>query len=621
MQDEQEGATALLGRLKHIGVRLAAEDGDLRISAPPGVLNDDLRERIRLHKAKLMELLQHSSGDHGSPDIYRAARDRSVLSPLQERFWLLEKIEAIGAANNVPMMMRLKGRLDQGALEQSLGAIVERHETLRTRIRSERGKPFQIIEPTLDSAWLHCVDLSSQSRDSRAAAVQERVDIVLRTPFDLGRGALIRVEIVKLAEREHLLLVAIHHLVSDGWSMNLFISELEIIYNALVRGLPPSLPALPVQYADYSAWEKRQQDSPARKQHLGYWRHKLRHAPARMDVPPDRPRPDVQNFLGSSFRFTYPAELLAGLKKLSQQNGATLFMTLLATLQALLGRLCGQDDVLVGSPITSRPLPELEKLIGFFVNTLAFRADLSGDPTFRTLLTQVKETAIEAYAHRDVPFEAIVAAIRPVPDRSRSVLQVMLSLHNEPHRQPQFEGLSASLDVIQTPTTKSDLSFNFHEGDAELVGRIEYATGLFDETTIQWLAEKYGEWLQAIVQRPDCTLSQMPPATRRSGESSPSISCRVAAPDADQPKDGDLGTDLATVEAILAGVWAEALDLPSVHPGDNFFALGGQSIVGLQVISRIFETTGVDLPVRVLFETSSLREMATYVAREWAPVA
>ena len=718
-------AAAVLRHLAAARIELTVQGTDLRVSAPKGALSDADRSQIREHKSALIQLLQDQAGSETSA-IARTSRDRPGLSPLQERFWLLEKIESIGAANNVPIVLRFEGEVDRGALVRSLQTVIERHEALRTRIGTEAGQSFQIIEATLDPAWLGYADLSSLSEDACDAAAAERIEAVLQAPFDLDAGPLIRGELIELKPTECLLLIAIHHLITDGWSMDLFVAELRALYNADVAGEPCPLPPLSVQYADYAVWARQQMESPAILKQLEYWQEHLRDAPATLDVPTDFPRPAVQSFRGASFRFAYPNELLGALKGLAGREGATLYIILLAALQAFLGRLARQDDVIVGSPITNRPLPELEKLIGFFVNTLAFRADLAGAPSFHALLEQVKRVAIQAYANQDVPFEALVAAVRPIRDRSRSVLQVMLSLHNEPHRQPQFTGLSAHVDFVQTATAKSDLSFNFRETADGLLGRIEYATDLFTEASIQDIASRFKLFLQGIVADPDTPITRLPVTTdderrqliewgavdrvlhadrRIEGQPLQKLVGAVAAPPQAQlerayvlgpdlqllppswpgeiylewapsaaspdPADpqwlaspfhpgrwlsrsgavaawqpggrlnlmtqdgnsgpvpdgpatpGDQGSNAleTPMEEMLARLWAEALQLEQVKPSDNFFTLGGHSIMGIEMIAQIFEQTGTAVPVKILFETQSLREMAAYVEREMEPSA
>lgn len=750
IEDDLNEAAKLLNRLTMEGIGVQVEDEDLRVSAPKRALDDELRSHIRSHKSAIIQLLKSRDSQENAL-MPRASRDRPCLSPLQERFWLLEKIEAVGAANNVPMMLRFKGNLDRQALARSLFAIVGRHEVLRTRIETEGGQPFQVIEPSLHPDWLRTSDLSGLQGEALETAVSEHVRTALWTSFDLEAGALIRTDLIKLAHDEHLLLVAMHHLVSDGWSMDVFVSELETFYNAFsprgqssVVPLPPLapsdpltplapvalqyLPPLGLQYADYAVWERRQQERPERIRQLEYWQRQLSGAPASFDIPTDYPRPDRQSFRGKSYRFAFPAELLRSLKALGRTEHATLFIILMAAKQAFLGRYSRQRDVIIGSPITNRPTPELEKLIGFFVNTLAFRANLNGDPSFQELLGQVKETAIQAYANQDVAFEAIVAAVRPVRDLSRSVLQIMLSLHNEPHRQPSLVGLATRLEVVETPTAKSDLNFNYHEAaDGLLRCRVEYATDLFEEATIGQLLERFELFLKGIVSDPACPISQLPlindkersllveewsdvqrilasqgaqdpslanilslplpqtqvrlekayvldsnlqltppgwpgdlylewaiePLERHSDEvekaqliASPFHSRRwlfhtgnravwrsagqlelqtfpdrisvapLSSPTAKMPVEASGAAFQSPIEAMLADIWMEALDIPQVSPHDNFFTLGGHSIIGMQVIARIYERTGISVPVRILFEAQCLREMAASIEQE-----
>ena len=331
-----------------------------------------------------------------------------------------------GSAYHVPASVRLLGELDVSALERAFAALVDRHEALRTRFVVVDGSPCQVIERS-GSFALTLEDMSGLPQSERAAAVRERVGSVAAAPFDLERGPLLRAHLMRLSGEEHVAAVVLHHIVSDGWSLGVLIRELGALYAAFVAGTPSPLPGLAVQYADYALWQRAWLTGAVLERQVGYWRDRLAGAPAALALPTDRARPAVQSYRGAGHGFALSPELGAGLHDLARSAGATLFMVLLAAYQVLLSRWSGQKDIVVGTPIAGRTHREIEGLIGFFVNTLALRTELSGDPSFRELVGRVKETALGAYAHQDLPFEKLVEELQPVRDLSRQpIVQVCL---------------------------------------------------------------------------------------------------------------------------------------------------------------------------------------------------
>ena len=350
----------------------------------------------------------------------------------QQRLWVLAQLEPGSPVYNIARPIRLTGPLNVVALEHSLGAIVRRHESLRTTVTTVEGQPMQGIAPAL-TLPLPRVDLRDLPAGERAERADQLAAREARRPFDLARGPLLRTTLLQLGGQEHLLLVTIHHIVADEWSMGVFMRELATLYRAQVQDTPAVLPQLPIQYADYTLWQREWLQGTALEAQLAYWREQLAGAPAVLELPSDRPRPPVQSVRGATQRFVLPRALSQALRQLSRQEGATLFMTLLAAFQVLLARYTGQDDIVVGSPIAGRTHTELEDLIGFFVNTLVLRTNLAGDPTFRELLGRVRAVTLEAYAHQDVPFERLVEELQPQRDLSRAPLvQVLFVLQNSP---------------------------------------------------------------------------------------------------------------------------------------------------------------------------------------------
>jgi amino acid adenylation domain-containing protein len=431
------------------------------------------------------------------------------LSYAQERLWFLEHF-GVGPAYDMPGALRLEGALDVGALDRSFGEVVRRHEVLRTRFEVVDGDPVQVIDG-IDGFRLGMMDLSELGKEEREAQARRLAREDAEQPFDLARGPLFRAMLVRLAAVEHVLLVNMHHIVSDGWSLGVLVREIGALYGAYVAGRSSPLPELAVQYADYAVWQRGWLKDEALAQQVGYWKERLSGAPAALDLPTDRPRPSVQSFKGAVHGFELSRELTTALARLARAEGATLYMVLLAAFQVLLRRYSGQEDIVVGSPIAGRRRYELEGLIGFFVNTLALRTDLSGDPSFRELLKRVKEVALGAYAHQDLPFEKLVEVLQPVRDLSRSPLvQVCFALQNMPGETLQLPGLELQWVGVEGLSSKFDLSVFMFETVEGLGGHIEYATALFDASTIDRFVDHFETLLEGIVAGPDRRISELP---------------------------------------------------------------------------------------------------------------
>ncbi|WP_229506533.1 non-ribosomal peptide synthetase [Massilia sp. BJB1822] len=447
------------------------------------------------------------------PAIDRA--DRSGALPLswsQQRLWFLAQLDAAaGQAYHLPAALRLQGALNGPALRATLDRLVARHEVLRTTIVSQDGQPVQVIGEAETGFALDEQDLSGLHGHEQEAAVNRFCMDEALAPFDLAQGPLIRGRLLKLSAQEHILLVTQHHIVSDGWSMGVLVREVSALYEAFSQGKTDPLPALPLQYADYAAWQRGWLQGEALQAQLAYWRGHLAGAPALLALPADRARPAQQSYRGESVACRLPAELTAGLKALSQQHGVTLFMTLLAGWSVLLGRLSGQDDVVVGTPVANRQRRELEGLIGFFVNTLALRVRLEDDPSVESLLQQVKESALAAYGHQDVPFEQVVEALRPVRSMSHSpVFQAMLSLNNTPAMPAlALPGLTLSNVTQEQLMAHFDLTLALEESGDELLGTISYASDLFDRSTVARWAGHLETLLRAMVQAPSQAVSRL----------------------------------------------------------------------------------------------------------------
>ena len=413
--------------------RRAAPD-EQRTHGPRGAV---LQTAITPRQVRQVIDLSAAQRTESSP-ITRIPRQGNLpLSFAQQRLWLLDQLLPDKAAYNIPSAWRLQGPLDIPALERSLTALVARHETLRTRFVLSEGEPVQIIDRP-HAVALPITDLSALPHRQHEA--NQRANAQAHEPFNLAAGPLLRAQLLRLGLAEHLLLLSVHHIASDGWSMGIFERELSAVYAAFVTGHPPQLPALPIQYADYAAWQRKWLQGEVLARQLAYWQTQLANL-STLELPTDRPRPPLASHHGGHLTCVLPEALTVALKALARRANATLFMTLLASFQVLLHRYSGQDDVAVGSPIAGRGRTELEGLIGFFVNTLVLRTDLSGNPPFHELLARVREHALGAYTHQDLPFEKLVEALAPARDLSRNPLfQVLFVLQNTPGAALALEG-------------------------------------------------------------------------------------------------------------------------------------------------------------------------------------
>ena len=435
--------------------------------------------------------------------------DRSRRLPLsfaQRRLWFLDQLEPDSAAYNLSLALRLRGELDPEALRRALGEIVRRHESLRTTFRAEGGEPFQVVHPP--ATWpLPVADVGHLAPADRDAELGRLAASDARQPFSLESGPLLRTSLVRVDHSDHLLLVAMHHIVSDGWSLGIFGRELGALYAAFLQGQPPAEPPPTIQYADFAAWQETWQGGPD----LAYWTQQLEATPL-LDLPTDRPRPREPSARGATFAFSIDAPRADRLRRFARAEGATVFMTMLAAFKALLIRYTRQPDVAVGTPIANRTRSELEPLIGCFVNTLVLRTDLSGEPSFREAVARVKSVALDAYAHQDAPFEKVVEAVAPVRDRSRTPLfQVMFAVHNAGAEMPSFPGIDVSVVDGGDVPTQFELSLDVIESsDGTLACSLTYGADLFESTTIARMSEHYRALLASAVESPDASLSTLP---------------------------------------------------------------------------------------------------------------
>ncbi|MEW5929980.1 MAG: amino acid adenylation domain-containing protein [Gemmatimonadota bacterium] len=431
------------------------------------------------------------------------------LSFAQERLWFIDRLEPGSAAYNVPVAWRLGGALDGAALERALGEVVRRHEALRTVFAEVDGSPVQVIAPFGGFA-LAVEDLSGFGEADREAALRRRAGEEAARPFDLAAGPLFRAALLRLGARDHVLLLSMHHIVSDEWSMGVLFRELSALYEAYREGGESPLAELPVQYADYAVWQREQLTGEVLDRQLSYWRERLAGAPELLELPTDHPRPAVQTYRGATVPLELSPELLERLQALGRSEGATLYMTLLGAFQVLLGKYAGSEDVVVGSPIAGRTRGEVEELIGFFVNTLVLRIDLSGDPSFREVLRRVREVTLGAYEHQEVPFEKLVAELQPERSLSHSPLfQVMFTLQDAGDGGGALPGLEVGGVGAAMEIAKFDLSLELAATPQGLRGGLNYGTDLFEHGTVERMLGHLERVLEQVAADANARLSQL----------------------------------------------------------------------------------------------------------------
>lgn len=466
---------------------------------------DDLSPAER--RALLAELLRKKTAE---PRTF-------PVSSAQRRLWFLHELLPDSPVYNVPIALRLSGPLDHATLRRSLDEIVQRHEVLRTTFHRNDDGPVQVVGPA-HPVELPVTDLGHHGPDAEREAIR-RANEEGRRPFDLSKGPLLRAALMRLSENEHLLLVTMHHIVAEPWSIAIFLRELETIHTAFQRGAPPRLPELPIQYSDYTLWQHEWLATDVVERERAYWRKRLSGRLEPLQLPTDHPRPAIQTYRGGWRSRRYGPSLTNALEALSRREGATLFMTLLAGFVSLLVRYTGREDIAIGAPVAGRNRSETEPLIGLFLNTLVLRVDASGDPSFRELLKRAREVLVGAMAHQELPFEQVVNEVRPERDLSHTPLfQVFLEMQNAPPPTlalgDRTVGRVLPPDDVHNGATKVDLSLMFEESPEALKAGVEYATDLFDPPTIDRMLGHLETLLSGATAAPDTPLSRLPLLTQ-----------------------------------------------------------------------------------------------------------
>ncbi|HET8890235.1 MAG TPA: amino acid adenylation domain-containing protein [Candidatus Angelobacter sp.] len=491
-------AHELLIQLRTLNVRLFLEQGRLRVVEPaPNTLSDEIWNELQLSKEELRRVLQHATQTRRRTPIPQMRRPQEIpLSFAQQRLWFLAQMEGVSEVYHVPQGLRLSGELDRNALKRALDRIVWRHEALRTTFHSVTGQPVQRVQ-ACDSGFAlqeHDLSLSAEPQSELKRLARQEAS----NPFDLENAPLIRGRLIGLAAQEHVLLITMHHIVSDGWSLGVFIRELSTLYHVYHAGGEDPLPPLSIQYADYAIWQQQWLNGEELQQEREYWRRAQEGAPALLELPTDRPRPAQQVFDGDFLALQFDAKLTRELKGLAQRHEMTLYMVVLAAWAIVLSRLSGQEEVVIGTVSANRTRPELEGLIGFFVNTLPLRMEVSGN--IAEMLQRAKAQTLDVQEHQELPFEQIVEIAKPPRSLTHTpIFQVMLAWQSNNQEIPKFTGLKLQPEPVSYAVAKFDLTLDLRETGDQIVGGVRFATALFSRGTIERHAGYLRRALEAMV--------------------------------------------------------------------------------------------------------------------------
>lgn len=495
--------------LNNLGIKIWLESGQLNYRAPKGVMNPDLKNQLLGRKSEILAFLEEAqtATDCSFEPILSIKRSGDLpLSFAQQRMWFLYQLESQSPFYNEGLQLRVAGVLNVEALQQSVNEIIRRHEILRTTFPAVDGKPLQVIFPSL-AMNIPVLDLQGLE----AAEIQQIITKEARQPFDLSNGPLLRVTLLRLGPESHVLVLIMHHIITDGWSMGIFIQELSSLYQTFTLSSPLLLPELPIQYADFAVWQRQWLTEEIQKQQLNYWKQQLAGATPLLELPTDKPRPPVETFSGATQKFQIDPNLSKQIKTFSQQSGATLFHTLLAAFVVLMFRYSGQDDICIGSPIANRNRREIETLIGFFVNILVLRHQIEGNPSFNEFLSQVRQVATSAYTHQDVPFEQVVEALQPERSLSYNPLfQVVFVLENFLLDTLELPDVTLTPQFVERGTSQFDLTLAVWDTKQGLIGSWEYNSDLFEPDTIARMTSHFQTLLAAIIANPHQPIGELP---------------------------------------------------------------------------------------------------------------
>jgi thioesterase domain-containing protein len=557
-----------------------------------------------------------------SPAVYSA-------SLAQQRLWFLDQLQGQSTAYNVHLGLWLRGSLDLTALQSAFREMVNRHDSLRTAFRLERGNLQQVVVESCDPE-IPLTDLTSVADPTAEAYRLARHEV--EAPFDLSRAPLFRVRLFRATTLDHVFLCTMHHIITDAWSLQIFAKELARLYSAFSQGQAPSLPPLPIRYGDFAEWQLEWFHTDRVQQQLAYWKNKLEGAPALLELPTDTARPPEQTFEGAIEFAPISSDIIEGIKNVATRCQATAFMVQLAAFKVLLHRYAQQDDVLVGIPVAGRNHVETEGLIGFFVNTLVLRDDLSGNPRFTDLVTRVRETLMGAFSNGDVPFEKIVEVLQPERNLSFNPLfQVMFATLKSAVRSHEFGALTAFPYVVSPESSIFDLSLTVIEDiDQKWWAQIEYNTNLFKQERIRRMLSDYTSVLEAVVSGPEDRILRLPlpslpdsaaiwnvssPDKRSSNEVT-----KRRIPSASTRRDSERRIDpIDEEQKLLAEIWKQVLGVQEVGIRDSFFDIGGHSLVAARLVAQIQEVTGRRIPVSAIFRAPTIEAFAPLLRDDLVP--
>ena len=573
---------------------------------------------VAQQKRLLVELLLQSNQTEIQMEVYPA-------SLAQQRLWFLDQLGPKSAAYNVHFGLWLRGPLDLRALQSSLQELTNRHAGLRTIFRLERGELVQVVANHL-AVRLPITDISRSANPDGEHYQLAKAEV--EKSFDLSKGPLFRARLIRVTSTDHVLLCIMHHIVTDSWSVQIMAKELSALYGAFSNQRPSPLPALPISYGDYSEWQRKWFKTAKVQQQLNFWKEELEDAPPVLELRTQRPRSSEQTFEGASQEIPLGDDVTSGIKALAVRLQATPFMLLLAAFKILLYHASGQPDLLVGVPVAGRNSVETEGLVGFFVNTLVLRDDLFFNPPFADLVAQVRETTLRAFANADVPFEKVVEFLQPERNLSHNpIFQVMFSVIRAAVQSDTFGDLAAFSYTVAPTKSIFDLSMTIIEGkDGQWFAQIDHNTGLFRSEDVSRMLADYSTLLQAIIGSPekrilDFLITNLPiaeAAAVRTAECSlplPSKTsskrkARTLASTSHAPKPEPPGEPIQAEEKLLVGIWRELLHMPAVGIDDNFFEIGGHSLLAAQLIAQVQSATGRKIAVSAVFRAPTIRAFA-----------
>ncbi|NEQ09194.1 MAG: hypothetical protein F6K37_25590, partial [Moorea sp. SIO4E2] len=518
------------------------------------------------------------------------------LSFGQQRLWLIEQLQPGNPVHNLRAAFRLQGALDLAFLEKSIGEIVRRHEILRTTFPTVNGQPIQVISPER-AIELPLIDLEGLPTQQQEEEVYRLSKEVAQQPFDLAEGPLIRLKLLRLAEKEHVLLRTIHHIINDIWSDTVFIRELAKLYEAFCAGKPSPLPELPIQYVDFAQCQRQWLQGEVMQSQLDYWKQQLQGKITLLNLPTDYSPPTVPNYRGAAQFLVLSKDLTEALKALQYNEGVSLFVILLAAFKTLLYQYSGQEDLILCSPVAGRQQMETKKLIGYFSNLVLLRTDLGKNPSFRELVSRVSKVTLGATEHQYLPFQQLVESVG-VP--STILSRTMFALQNVPSKPQEMAGIRVSLVEMEEGIANFDLSLSMKEKGEQLIGILRYKTDLFKESTIKQMLDNFQTLLEELVANRDLHLASLPLYNKPDPKPAPELNPRQSA---------SFVPPQTPLQELLANIYASVLEIKQVGIHDNFFELGGHSLRATQLISRLRETFAVEIPLSIILEAPTVAEL------------